>query len=350
MATDSHAFRDERARAVLRAAVEWYIDSAAPVASRTLTRGGLSWSPATIRSVMNRLEEEGLLEQPHTSAGRIPTTLGYRAYVDDLMASMAVRVAEDAVLRRVGAVEGFEPGPRRILDALVTGSGLPGFVLSAKAAPEVHRHMELVRLRRREVLVILATRAGRVHHRVLRLDVDVSQAELERFQNYLNGRFEGMSLSAVRRDVREELAHPDKQYASLRTRALQLTRQALEDEEPTDVEFVVAGQHRLLDAPEFTEGAAARPVLEAFEHRDTWRTLLDAMIEDDGVRIFIGREIPVGGLELCSMACALIRGSDARLDAIGIVGPTRLPYATVIALVDRLRRDLEGRDEEEACA
>lgn len=339
MADPTTAIRDERVRSVLRAAVETYIDSASPVASRTLNRTILPISSAAIRAVMAGLESSGHLVKPHTSGGRIPTVLGYRAYVDQLLA--LADVPEDR-RARVQAVLEHDTETRRLMRAcvlaLVDSSELTGFAVSAPTQRARHRHVELVRLRPKEALAIFCTLTGTVHHHHIVSDVDTAQSELDRIQNFLNARFEGLTFDGMRQLVDDEAEQTTRCYSTLAARAFALVGRALREGEEDELDVVVAGHHHLLACPEFADGALAGPVLESLERRETWRELLDKTLSESGVTVLIGEESENDGLQDCTVVAAAVPWERGVEGAVGLVGPTRLAYGAAISLIAYVRR------------
>jgi len=338
---------DSRDRAVLRASVEEYIESGEPVASRTLNRKALPLSAALIRSIMARLETRGLLFQPHVSAGRVPTHQGYRVYVDQLMTQSPL---EQHLKRRIDsffAAHGVESGG--VLDsaasAIADVSGMMGFAVRAPLGDAIHRHIEFVRLESRRVLAIVATRSGVVYHRCVNLESDVSAAELIRFQNYLNARFEGLSLCEIRQIVAQELAEITSQYVTLQMRALALSEQVLPpllDEKP---QVTIGGQHHLLRFAEFSSNEKAHRLFQELECRETWIQVLDATLSERDVKITIGAENLIDGFSTCSVVAGSICRSDGLKGTIGLVGPTRLKYRTALAVLNWVRRHVDSDEE-----
>jgi len=326
---------DERSKAVLRAAVETYISSAEPVASRALGRQEIRLSSASIRSIMARLEQSGFLYQPHTSAGRIPTNAGYRTYVDELMAPVVPGARAIESFRSVPR-SGVRPRMEGCAAGLAQATGLTAFAVSAVRDEAVHRHVEFVRLRRGEILGIVATQSGTVHHRMVTVDTDIPQSELDRLQNFLNTRFEGLTLREIRRVMREELVAARRSYHSLRTRAFELGERTLPTPEEPEVDIVAVGHHKLLDQPEFASAAAAMPVLEELERRETWLALLDNVSSAPGLTVIIGTENMFEGLHQCSVVATSLHWEDGVDGTVGLVGPTRLAYAQVTTLIQFL--------------
>lgn len=325
-----------RSQSVLRAAVEEYITSAEPVASRTLNRQWLPISSASIRAVMAELTRDGLLFQPHTSAGRIPTDLGYRVYVDDLMprgvpglAAAGLDLNGDASLRR---------RLRLWAETLAGLTGLTAFALALPRDDARHRHIELIRLRSSEVLVIFATWDGGVRHRVVQTIGDVSQPELDRFANFLDERLAGKTTTEVRAQIRAELDGCRETYTTLRRRAFELAQAGIPADEP-EVLAVVGGQHHLLGQPEFSSADVLRPILAQLEQGDTWEQLLTATLRaTEGVTVLIGEENQPKGLQACAVVAVEAPWDDGIHGTVGLVGPTRIRYATVVATLQLVRQ------------
>ena len=334
---------DVRSRDVMRAAVETYISSGEPVPSRAIGRDRVPLSPASVRAVMARLESEGLLVQPHTSAGRVPTDRGYRVYVDQLLPPHRVPEEQQAMLR--DAVPRDAVDSRELMRACARVvsqiTGLAGFAVGLTRADEPLRRVDFVRLGRREVLGIFTTQAGAVYHRRARLEIDVSSGELARFARYLNERLVGLTLDEIRTLVAYERDQMRRHVASLRGRAMALSEKLLPIQEDAPVELVVDGQHRLLEFPELANASAVGPVLEELERRETWTELLTATIAaTDHPLVRIGPENGADGLRDCTIIATRIRWADGVDGTFGLLGPTRLAYSTAIAVSQMLRRQV----------
>ncbi len=306
---------------------------AEPIGSRSLSRRyGFQLSPASIRNTMADLEEAGLLSQPHTSAGRVPTDLGYRLYVDSLMEPEGVppaeaqRIREGIAGRRAEAEEALRE-TSRVLAMLTHYTCL---VLAPRLEQETFRRIEFVDVGRDRLLAVFVSSAGLVHQRVVGLDEPVSAEELGRISRYLNEALEGKTLSALRAFVLSRMAEEKTLYDRLLARALSLAQKALEGEE---AEVFLDGAAHFASQPEFADVAKMRALFAAFEEKSKLVRILDACLRNAEVTVVIGSEAQVPGLAGVSMIASPYRAGGAIVGAVGLLGPTRMPYARMIPLV-----------------
>lgn len=326
---------NHRARKILQAVVQEYLQTGEAVGSRTITRRyGVDLSPATVRNVMADLEELGLLRQPHTSAGRVPTNDGLRFFIHSLLKVRQLSPKEREEIRARFALDGSD------LDDVLQKTGRMLSELAHQAAiviapvPERQRleHIEFVRLRDGELLVVLVAAGGQVDNKLLKTEVP-EPAPLERINNYLNELVRGRSLEEVRRIVLEELGKEKNRLDEMMSRALALGELALRPEGPPDV--IVAGQAHLLDA------AASEPDLEkvrgllsALEEKERIVRLLDRTLEADGIQVWLGAETPFADHGDVSVVATPYGPEDRPVGSIAVIGPTRMNYSKVIPLVD----------------
>ncbi|WP_025323657.1 heat-inducible transcriptional repressor HrcA [Deferrisoma camini] len=332
--------KDRDAR-ILGAVVEEFVHTAEPVGSRNLVKKyRLEISPATVRNVMADLEEMGFLYQPHTSAGRQPTDRGYRYYVDHLLPGPSLPSGQRRRLRQgirdadLDALESLLEATSRVLSRVAHQVGL---VVAPRIEVRVFRHVDLVLLRPGRVLVILVTRSGVVHHRVVEAPEVRSQAELEKMTNYLNGLLEGVPLVAVRERILAEMENERVQYDRLLRQALELGSRAVGADEDTG-QVYVGEPLRILEQPEFQDLGKMRQLFEAFERKGILLRILDRAVETPGVQVSIGSENPVADLQGCSVVATAYGRDDRPMGALGVIGPTRMPYGEVIALVEYAAR------------
>jgi heat-inducible transcriptional repressor len=322
---------DDRAKSLLKTLVELYIADGAPVGSRTLSRAsGLELSPATIRNVMADLEELGLIASPHTSAGRIPTSRGYRVFVDTMLTARPLEMNVDAAREQL---QPDQPQQRVIAHAAQVLSQLSSFVgvITAPKKPTVFRHIEFLRLGERRVLVILVSPEGDVQNRVIVTVHDHTQTELVEATNFVNAHYAGLTLDAVRERLKQEVESLRGEIATLMQAAVQMGGQAQEDSEPV----VVSGERNLLAVQDFRHDVGSlRRMFDLFEQKTQLMRLLDVSSRAEGVRIFIGGESGVMPYEELSVVSAPYEVDGQVVGTLGVIGPTRMPYDRMIQIVD----------------
>ena len=324
----------ERGQQVLTAVVKEYMLRGEPVGSSNLVRlYGLEQSPATIRNVMSELEEEGLLQQPHTSAGRVPTDQGLRFYVDRLMRVRDL-TAEDMqeVMSRydLNNVE-VQDLLREVSRLLSDLSKQCTVIVAPRAESSTLKRIEFVQIRRKKLIAVLVTRSGLVQNRMLTIEENLSLSELEAIHNYLNDLCVGKELADVRRLVQTELEKEQNRYVELVTMALHLGAQALAA--PSDVEVLVEGHSRLLDHPRGFDPDEMKNVLRALEEKRLVLGLLDKTIEADGVKVFIGAETQEEEMRSCALVASAY-GGKRPLGTLGVIGPSSMNYPRAVSLVD----------------
>ena len=318
---------DDRAKLLLKSLVERYISDGQPVGSRTLSKAsGLELSPATIRNVMSDLEELGLIASPHTSAGRIPTARGYRLFVDTMLTAQREELHTPSL----------QPDqPQKVIanaaNLLSSLSQFVGVVMAPKRS-SVFRHIEFLRLSERRFLVIIVSPEGDVQNRVLFTEVDYSQSQLIEAANYLNANFAGMAIEQVRARVQQELVKLQGEIAALMQAAVQVSSEALTQEEGN---VVISGERNLLSVSDFSHDMThLRRAFELFEQKSQLMRLLDVSSQAEGVRIFIGGESQIVPMEELSVVSAPYEVDGQVVGTLGVIGPTRMHYDRMIQIVD----------------
>jgi heat-inducible transcriptional repressor len=318
---------DDRAKLLLKALVERYIADGQPVGSRTLSKAsGLELSPATIRNVMSDLEELGLIASPHTSAGRVPTNRGYRLFVDTML---TVQKGELPTHRLA------PDQPQKVIanaaNMLSSLSHYVGVVMAPKRA-SVFRHIEFLRLSEKRVLLIIVSPEGDVQNRVIFTEADYSQSQLIEASNYLNAHYAGMAIEQVRMRVKQELVNLQTEIASLMQAAVQMSSEALSEDEG---DVVISGERNLLSVSDFSSDMGnLRQAFDLFEQKTQLMRLLDVSSQADGVRIFIGGESQFVPMQELSVVSAPYEVDGHIVGTLGVIGPTRMPYERMIQIVD----------------
>ena len=329
---------DTRTREIFRRIVESYLETGEPVGSRTLSQtSGLNVSPATIRNTMADLTDMGLLQSPHISAGRLPTQQGLRMFVDGLMEIGDLSAEE----RR--ALEEQAGGGTRAEDILsdVAGrlSGLTrtaGLVVAGKSESAL-RHIEFVKTAPDTALVILVHDNGEVENRVIQLPAGLPPSALEQAGNYLNQRLKGQSLTEARHQVLQEV---EDRQAALDELTADLVRQGVAemgggDLDGRGVNLIVRGQANLLSGETAEDFERARMLFEDLEKKQDVIELVQAALDGEGVRIFIGSENRLFSLSGSSVIVAPYRDKEQKIvGVLGVIGPTRLNYSRIIPMVD----------------
>lgn len=325
----------DRQETVLRALVGAYVGSAAPVGSALLSHTlAIKLSPASIRNTMAELGELGLIEQPHTSAGRVPTEAGLRRFVDDLLDPQDV----DEWERRRLALElgdvGSDASLRVASELLSRCTHQLGFAVLPRLDRVGIRHASLIRVSSERVLVVLVSQAGVTYQRVLRDRESGDQRRLDRLAGELNRRLGGRTLPEVRRLLEQETGRL-RRRADLLLRGLLAAVRELTGEAARGAELLLASPVPLLDHPEFHDPERARELLEALETRETLRAFVDRVLERPGVAVTFAGEVELPVLRDCAVVSAAC-GAGGPLGRVGVLGPSRMDYARVIPRVDLL--------------
>jgi heat-inducible transcriptional repressor len=324
---------NQRHRQVLRAVVTDYIRTAEPVGSRTVARRyGFALSPATIRTIMADLEEMGYLTHPHTSAGRVPTDLGYRVYVDRLMDQTALTLEE---VERIE--QGVGPRTGEVADLLREVSGVLS-ALSPYVAVAMARglhttrfeRVEFVSIARDRALVVLLAESGLVHHKVVPLREVMSQEQLDRAARQLTELLGHRTLPEVRAFLLRQLAEEQAQYDRLLAEAIRLGTTALEEGEAS---LCVAGVTRMAEQPEFADIGRMKSLFSALEEKSKLVMLLNECLQGKECRIFIGSEIPLQDIRELSVIAAPYGHAQHVVGVLAVVGPTRMDYGRARVLV-----------------
>jgi heat-inducible transcriptional repressor len=328
-----------RAARILAALVAEYIDTGEPVGSARLTHvAGLGVSSATVRNILSELEELGYLQQPHTSAGRIPTDRGYRFYVDQLLASprpMLRSAAVEARLRRdAGTPALAEDVLASVSQVLSRASRLVAFALPM-TTEGILQEIEFIPLTSTKVLVIVVVDGGQVSRKAVDVGEAISAPDLRQAANFLNTEFAGMRLEFIRLAVMERLHHERTLCDALRERALRLARTGLE-ELPRKPSLFVDGASSLLEDAGEESGvriATLRALLRMVEEKERLVRLLNEYIDGPGLTIVIGHEHRTADLRPFSIIASTY-SDRSRSGTVGVIGPMRMHYSRTIAVVD----------------
>jgi len=332
---------NERARILLKTLVECYIDEGQPIGSRTLAKQtGLNLSPASIRNIMSDLEEGGYIVSPHTSAGRVPTTKGYRLFVDTLltvkplgypdMSQLEARLVPDDPQRLVNSAS-------KLLSELTQFAGV---VVAPHRRQQTFRQIEFIRLSEKRILLIIVTPEGEVQNRVLIADRPYTEGQLTEAANFFNRHFGGQSFEVARSRLVQELTDLQSDISRLMQAAVQAGSEALGQNAP---DYVISGEVNLLRTPDLaTNMDRLRQLFNMFERKTDLMQLLDIGDRAGGVQLYIGAESGVSPLDECSVIAAPYEVDGQIVGTLGVIGPTRMAYERVIPIVDITARLLSN--------
>ena len=326
----------ERSKRVLAALVREYISSGEPVASSLLvTAAGLGVSSATVRNILARLEDEGFVQQPHTSAGRIPTDRGYRFYVDLLLESKRSRRTASVVearLRRDNSGALLDVLLSQVSHVVSQASGHVGFALRPAHEAAVFDRVEFIPLSAARVLVVIVARGGHVIQKVIEVGEVLDADDLREAANYLNAEFSGLPLRRAREAVLERINEERLLYDTLLARAMRLATSTFADLADEGTIYVEGAASLVGEAHGFTM-STLQTLLQMIEEKQRLVRLLNEYIDGPGLTIVIGGEHPNPNLRSFSLIASTYN-DDGEIGTIGVIGPTRMHYSRAIALVD----------------
>jgi len=337
----------------LYACITEYVATGEPVGSRTLSKNpSIALSAASIRNVLADLEDAGYLQQPHTSAGRVPTDKAFRLFIDAMMDVRELTTDENLTLMR--RFSEIEPGPNFLRETgklLSELAGTAAVVVSPKAETMTLKHLRFVRTLPGEVLAVLVMANGSVQNCFFQATVD--EDELQKVHNLLDDVIEGRSLGQLRELFERRLQSSKVQSDALRKRAFELGEAALADAADAGSDIVIEGRAKLLNLPEFSQNKGLKEVVSALEEAQSIVRLLDATLAAKGTSVVVGREAGgLGGGQL-SIVRASYTNQGRSAGSVGVIGPTRMDYSKVVPLVTAtanamsslIERRADGRDD-----
>ena len=345
---------DARGQVILSAIINEHLLTGEPVGSKLLAErfshvSGMS--SATIRNVMSELEDAGYLEQPHTSAGRVPTDKGYRFYVDNLLGVLSLSdedlrlINSELGLNEIETAEKSDHLMERTSHLLSALSQNIGIVVSPSLAQDRLQHIEFVGLADKRVLVVMVSAPNIVHNKIIRLNEALTQDELDRTARYLNIQFSGKSLAVIRAEILR-LMHEEKAlFDKLLQTAMLLCSQSIESEADNIGEIYVNGTSNIFGKPDFSNFDRLREMLRTIEEKSRLVQILNECLTQDmtpngNVKVVIGSENTTSSLQSCTLITAPYQNGTA-IGTLSVLGPTRIEYARTIAIVGYIAKMLE---------
>jgi len=326
---------DERSKQILQAVIQCYINTPGPVGSRVVSKKyHFGFSPATIRNIMSDLEEMGYLSQPHTSAGRVPTDSGYRFYVDSLAAErQQINNALTAELNRKFEllkkdINSFLDDASKMLSEL---SHYIGITMSPNTSMTTLSKIELLKYRDNQLAVILFTDEGIIKNKIVPVDPEVSQKELNIIAEYINSRFKGQSLDEIKKLILKEMTRERVLCDSLISEAIRICRTAF-SAAPGNI--YISGLSEVLRLPEFCDINRIRELLQTLEAKHIIVNLLDNIADAEGTQVLIGAENLLTEMKQFSLVAATYKEGGRPIGTVAIIGPKRMNYLEAISIVD----------------
>jgi heat-inducible transcriptional repressor len=332
---------DDRKQKVLMAIVQDFIATAEPVGSRTIAKKyRLGVSPATIRNEMADLEEQGYIEQPHTSAGRIPSQQGYRYYVDYLMQRKELSAEQEDLIRRQ-----FEKKVRDVGQVIQKAGQLlshltqyASIIMSPQIGAGSFKHIQLISMRPSPAMVIVVMDNGTLHHRVIEVPESITSADMETISGVLNAKLQGLTIESIKVTLLKEIYLELARHKHILDLAMDLLQESLmlrnEDK------IYLGGVFNMLNQPEFHNIEKVKTLLSIIEQEKMLCELLSNQGDTGGVTVRIGDEIKHREIKECSMITAPYSICGKQVGSIGVLGPTRMEYAKVVSIVESMTRNL----------
>ncbi|TDA70220.1 MAG: heat-inducible transcription repressor HrcA [Clostridia bacterium] len=326
---------DERKRKILQAIVEDYVATAEPVGSRTVARKyNLGISPATIRNEMADLEEIGFLEQPHTSAGRIPSDFGYRYYVDEIMNKIGISQWEEAAIRRrlQARMDAIELLAHQTTEILSEVTRLASVVMGPIWVKNSFEYIRLLPVDREKVLLLVVTTMGLVEHFLMEAPAGVTAADLDHISRIINRQLKGLRPGDLTRATLDSIYDDLAAYRRVVDNIMDIVFAIMKEDQGRRV--YLGGTLNILEQPEFRDVNKLKDILSLLSAEDKMWGLLAAGCEAEGLTIRIGHENKGAGINNCSIITATYQVNGEVVGTLGIIGPTRMEYARVASMVE----------------
>jgi heat-inducible transcriptional repressor len=336
---------NERAQFLLKALIQRFIRDGQPVGSRTLSRdSGLELSPATIRNVMSDLEDLGLVSAPHTSAGRIPTSQGYRLFVDTLVRYKQPKEGEIRKLQSKLTEQQDDPDAllSSVSSLLSNLTSLASVVTVPRGPRAILRQIEFLALSDNRVLAILVINDREVQNRILHTEQPHTPGELQKAANFINDNYVGHDLLQIRKRLIDDLDKTRDSMNQAMHDIISVAQSAMEGAAAPQGEFVLSGETNLMDFAELSDIETLRRLFDAFSKKRFMLKMLDKSINASGVQVFIGEESGFQILDDVSVVTAPYRLDSDMIGVIGVIGPIRMAYDRVVPIVDITARLLES--------
>lgn len=334
---------DQRAEQILEQIIIHYINNAEPIGSRLLSKAlNQKLSPATIRNVMADLTDLGMIEQPHTSAGRIPTDLGYRYYINKYLKSGKLKTS--GFKKTISELEESHPTRledilRQATEELSSMTSCTGLIISPMLAASRLKQVQLIRLGNKQLLAVIITQIGMVHNKIIYVRQAPEQDDLDKVARFLIDQFEREPIAKIRKTLVNKLSDLQEEYEQqFIAQVIRLGKNVFDIDSPG--ELYITGRSLMCSYPEFCNQDYLVEVYKVFEEKSILTEIMIKMMENEGIHVNIGTENNYIGLDKCSVVAGTYGNQGYSLGSIGVVGPTRLDYPKVISAIEYSTRKL----------
>lgn len=334
---------DERKRTILKAIIQTYLETGEPVGSRTISKyTDLNLSSATIRNEMADLEEMGLIVQPHTSAGRIPTDRGYRIYVDEMMEEKEREVTQmrEFLIQKVDRVELLLQQLARIL---AQNTNYATMIAGPSLNRNKLKYIQLSRVDESKLLTVIVVEGNIIKNTILEIAQDLSENDILKLNILLNSTLNGLSLAEINLGIITKLKEEAGEYAMIVESVLAAVNEAIGDEGSRQNVYT-SGATNIFKYPELSDGQKASEIINAFEEKQQLATAISSTISESpgtGIQVYIGSESPIENMQDCSLVTANYELGEGLQGTIGIIGPKRMDYEKVINTLKQLTEQLD---------
>lgn len=329
---------DERKAKILSAVIDDYIATAEPIGSRTIARKyQIGISPATIRNEMADLEELGYLSQPHTSAGRVPSNKGYRFYVDFLMPSRKITQNEQLVIKRlfkkrIKELEDLVEEAAKVISKLTSYTAV---ILGPQIETSRLKHIQIMCIEQGKGLILLLTDCGTISHHIINIPQNLTDSDLTRLSNALNDNLVGKTFSEITTELMESIKNEMIEYDDILNVLFDILQESLGDEND-NAKVITAGSSNMLEFPEFRDVEKAVSFLALLEQSSLLKKVLRDSHRQDALTITIGTENPCTEFQDLSIITSSFEISNKNLGVCSIMGPTRMEYSKVVAVLEKV--------------
>lgn len=334
---------DERKRKILKAIIQTYLETGEPVGSRTISKyTDLKLSSATIRNEMSDLEDLGYILQPHTSAGRIPSDLGYRLYVDELMREKEQEVAEIKELM-IEKTDRMEKVLKQVVKILASNTNYATMITGPTYHQNKIKFIQLSKLTEQQLLAVIVVEGNLVKNQIIAIDEPINEEQILKLNLMLNTQLNGLTINEINLGMISKLKEQAGVHSEVISVILDAVAEAISPEEE-EVPVYTSGANNIFRYPELADTSKASELISAFEEK---RLLVDMLKDVDaeentGIQVYIGNEGPISTMRDCSVVTASYDLGGGMKGTIGIIGPKRMDYENVVDNLKTLKVQLDN--------